>query len=284
MVFHAGRPSGLPIHPGGARAPDLRGEILTKHARPPVTADLDAVRTRPEDDGATPGTTGLVPGAGLGGPSTGGMTTIAVRSRLVLHRSRKRRGTSGGGDGGPPTGDLFGDDELSAIEKRYQGGITAVEVVDLFVRRGVRFSEATFRKYVQQGLVPRSRRIGRKGKHRGSLGVYPPRTVRRVNAIKRLMAEGHTIEEIQEQFLRFTNTFEAIEENLDELFSQVAAEVAGPRFDTKAKKSLKRELAEARKSADELLLRLDGLTHRITGPSEDRYRTTGAAGSAEDLL
>lgn len=212
------------------------------------------------------------------------VATLAVRSKLVLHRSRKRRGSSGGAGGGPPTGELFRDDELAAIEERFRDGITAVQVVELFVARGVRFSEATFRKYVQQGLVPRSRRIGRKGKHRGSLGVYPARTVRRVNAIKRLMAEGHTIEEIQEQFLRFTDTVETIEANLGELFSEIADEVAGPRFDTKVKKNLKRELAEARKSADDLLARLGGLTKQITGPSEDRYRTTGAAGSAEDLL
>ena len=46
--------------------------------------------------------------------------------------------------------------------------------------KGVRLSEATFRKYVQAGLLPRSKRVGRKGKHRGSQGLYPVEAVRRI--------------------------------------------------------------------------------------------------------
>ena len=35
----------------------------------------------------------------------------------------------------------------------------------------MKFSEATLRKYVQLGLLPRSVRVGRKGKHQGSQGI-----------------------------------------------------------------------------------------------------------------
>lgn len=159
-----------------------------------------------------------------------------------------------------------------------------MQIVDIFVSRGVRFSEATFRKYVQQGLVPRSRRVGRKGKHRGSLGMYPARCVRRVNAIKRLMGEGYTIEQIQEQFLRFTDVIESLEEGLGEVFTLLGTEAQSPRFDAKARRDLKRDIDEARQTADDLLRRIDSLTRRTQAPGEDQFRSTGAAGSAEDLL
>ena len=154
----------------------------------------------------------------------------------------------------------------------------------MFASRGIRFSEATFRKYVQQGLLPRSKRVGRKGKNRGSMGVYPAKTVRRINAIKRLMADGYTIEEIQDQFLRHTDLIETLEENLGELLARFETELHGPRFDNKARRDLKRELSEAKKTADDLLKRIDGLSRRIVAPDDQRYRSTGAAGSAEDLL
>lgn len=173
---------------------------------------------------------------------------------------------------------------MAALEESYADGITAPQVVDIFASRGIRFSEASFRKYVQQGLLPRSRRVGRKGKHRGSMGVYPAKTVRRINTIKRLMGEGYTIEEIQDRFLRFTDVLENLEEGVSELFSRLEEEVAGPRFDKQTRRSMTRELREARRSADELLERLDDLTRRAAQPRGDEYRNTGAAGSAEDLL
>jgi DNA-binding transcriptional MerR regulator len=209
-----------------------------------------------------------------------------VARELAPYRRRRGGGASGGGRSGGSSGKkgLLSDAELAGIEQTYAEGITAVQVVDIFTSRGVRFSEASFRKYVQQGLLPRSRRVGRKGKHRGSMGVYPAKTVRRINTIKRLMGEGHTIEEIQEQFLRYADALEVLEEGFSELFSRLEEEVAGPRFDIQSRRSMTRELREARESADELLGRLDELTRRAAQPRGDEYRNTGAAGSAEDLL
>jgi DNA-binding transcriptional MerR regulator len=179
---------------------------------------------------------------------------------------------------------LLSDAELTEAEEAHPDGITAAQVVDLFVSRGIRFSEATFRKYVQQGLLPRSRRVGRKGKHRGSMGVYPAKTVRRVNAVKQLMQDNYTIEEIQQQFLRFTDVVETIEEGVSEIFLRLEAELQDERFDKPTRRALKRELGDAKKSADDLRRRLDGLARRIAEPRGDRYENTGAAGSAEDLL
>jgi DNA-binding transcriptional MerR regulator len=208
-----------------------------------------------------------------------------VAQVLAAHRSRRESGGSGrGGSGGSSRGGLLSDRELSEIEQAHPDGITAVQIVDVFTSRDVRFSEATFRKYVQQGLLPRSRRIGRKGKHRGSLGVYPAKTVRRINAIKRLMLDGYTIEEIQEQFLRYTDAIESLEEGFSEILARFDEEVESPRFDNREKRNLKREIAEAKKTADDLVRRIEGLSQRVSRSRSDSYRGTGAAGSAEDLL
>ncbi len=215
----------------------------------------------------------------------GARRASALVASLAAHSRRSGGGGGGrGGSGSSSKKGLLSDEELRELEAAHPDGITAVQAVDIFVSRGVRFSEATFRKYVQQGLLPRSRRVGRKGKHRGSMGMYPARTVRRINAIKRLMGEGHTIEEIQEQFLRFTDIIESLEEGLGEVLSRFDKEAQSPRFDAKTRRDLKREIDEARKTADDLLERIDGLARRTQAPSKDHYRSTGAAGSAEDLL
>ena len=208
----------------------------------------------------------------------------AVARVLAAYTRRSGKGGGGGGGRGPARKGLLSDDELRAIEAAHPEGITSVQVVDVFSSRGIRFSEATFRKYVQQGLLPRSRRVGRKGKHRGSLGVYPARTVRRINAIKRLMDDGFTIEEIQEHFLRFTEAIEQLEEGFTEVFARLEGQAQTPRFDTRARKSLEKDIGEARRDADELMRRIDGLARRATTPPEDRFPGTGAAGGAEELL
>ncbi len=212
------------------------------------------------------------------------VTGLRAAVRLAESRRGGGGGSRGGGSGGRRDRAFLSEEELKEVEATYADGISAVEVVDVFASRGIRFSEATFRKYVQQGLLPRSKRVGRKGKNRGSMGVYPAKTVRRVNAIKRLMAEGYTIEEIQAQFLRHTDLIESIDENVGELLQRFAEEIQGPRFDSRTRRSLERELSEARKVADDLLKRIAGLSRRVAAPERERFRSTGAAGSAEDLL
>src|SRR3712207_1701644 len=79
---------------------------------------------------------------------------------------------------------LLDEEEIAEIERAWPNGLTSRQIVDVFESRGIRFSEATLRKYVQLGLLPRSVRVGRKGKHRGSCGLYPANVVRRVNLVK----------------------------------------------------------------------------------------------------
>src|SRR5512136_2255248 len=117
--------------------------------------------------------------------------------------------------------EFLSDHEIDRLERERSGGITSGEVVRLFEARGARLSASTFRKYVQLGLLPRSRRVGRKGKHTGSTGLYPVSVVRRVAAIKRMMAEGYTLEDIRGSFVTVANRLEDVEKGLAELVAEL---------------------------------------------------------------
>jgi len=178
--------------------------------------------------------------------------------------------------------------ELVEIERRNPEGLSAAQIVETFRIRGLKLTEATFRKYVQLGLLPRSRRVGRKGKHQGSMGLYPASAVRRISEIKRMMAESYTIEEIQRAFLRFTGDIEAVERGLKELFTNFTRELRAPELDAARRKTLTREIEDARKVADDLIGRIENLERQITQPLERAARarvfSSGAAGGAGDLL
>ncbi|MGQ0504333.1 MAG: MerR family transcriptional regulator, partial [Myxococcaceae bacterium] len=68
-------------------------------------------------------------------------------------------------------------DQIDRVERDFPNGVPSKVILEIFRPKGVRLSEATFRKYVQAGLLPRSRRVGQKGKHRGSQGLYPVESV-----------------------------------------------------------------------------------------------------------
>jgi DNA-binding transcriptional MerR regulator len=218
--------------------------------------------------------------------STGTVVPFRAHRRPVLADLAQRRDDdpprTGAAGGAPSRTELLREEELRAIEGTYAEGITAVQIVDVFTSRGIKFSEASFRKYVQQGLLPRSKRVGRKGKHRGSLGVYPAKTIRRINAVKQLMADGYTIEEIQGQFLLYTDLVEGVAEHLTELWQRLGADVA--RLEPAQRRGLERELADARRDGDRVVERLGELTRRVAAPRTDSLRLAGAAGGAEDLL
>jgi len=194
-----------------------------------------------------------------------------------------RRDDEAPSSSGPATrAALLKEEELRAIEGAYPDGITAAQIVDAFTSRGIRFSEASFRKYVQQGLLPRSRRVGRKGKNKGSLGVYPPKTVRRINTVKQWMVDGHTIEEIQGQFLLYTDLVEGVAESLATLWTRLGADAE--RLPERDRREVAKDLVDARRDGDRVLDRLDQLTRRVAAPRTDSLRLAGAAGGAEDLL
>src|SRR5687768_7854638 len=173
--------------------------------------------------------------------------------------------------------------QIRAIEAQSPEGLSSQQLVAAFEGQGVKFSEANLRRYVQLGLVPRSRRVGQKGKHLGSHGVYPVRSVRRINTIKKLMAERYTIEEIQAKFLSFKDSIETLDEALEDLRSQSESrlenEARSPR-----REQLYDELRSIKAAADELLSgvhRLEKLL--ISGSAAVRPRGGGAASPTELL-
>ncbi|ABC82240.1 putative transcriptional regulator, MerR family [Anaeromyxobacter sp. K] len=149
--------------------------------------------------------------------------------------------------------DFLRNDEIARLERERAGGITSGEVVRLFESRGARLSAATFRKYVQLGLLPRSRRVGRKGKHTGSTGLYPVSVVRRIALIKRMMAEGYTVEDIRGSFVTVRNRLEDVEQGLHALLAELAEKArAHPR-----RKRFEDELVQAERQLKRALGRIE---------------------------
>ena len=128
----------------------------------------------------------------------------------------------------------FTDRELADFERRHTTGVTVQQLVDAF---GGRLTEATFRKYVQVGLLPRSVRVGRTGKNRGSQGLYPATVARRIEFVRRLMAEGHTIEAIQRDFLFARGELEELDRAVERAVTALSRQV-GERGDELAKRKL----------------------------------------------
>ena len=159
-------------------------------------------------------------------------------------------------------------DDFDSLEAEHPQGISATQIVDFFAPRGVKLAQATFRKYVQLGLLPRSRRVGRKGKHSGSTGLYPVAVVRRIALIKRMMAEGYTVEDIRGSFVTVRNRLEDVEQGLSDLVAAIAAKArAHPR-----RRRFEVELVKAERAARSALRRME----RVGGA----VATIGAAGAA----
>ncbi len=159
---------------------------------------------------------------------------------------------------------LLAPDEIERLERERGGGISSREVVRLFEAKGARLSASTFRKYVQVGLLPRSRRVGRKGKHTGSSGVYPIEVVRRVNLIKRMMAEGMTIEDIRGSFVALKNRLDDVERG----FSALLGELSRKARQHPQRRQMELELGRAEREVRDALARIERVGGKVArGPA-----------------
>ena len=170
--------------------------------------------------------------------------------------------------------EILGPDEIARIEREYPAGLPSRVILEIFRPHGVRLSEATFRKYVQAGLLPRSRRVGRKGKHRGSQGVYPVEAVRRINAIKKMMAEGLTLEDIKKSFVFFKNHIDQVERGLDEVLDGFQAELTGRPFGREIRRELEGRLEELRRRSEDLVRDVARLGSAVTAQAPFKDATT----------
>lgn len=159
------------------------------------------------------------------------------------------------------------EEELDEFEKRHPNGISSNEIVEVFEQRGLKFSEATLRKYVQLGLLPRSIRVGRKGKHKGSQGMYPASIVRQIQEIKRLLAENKTIDEIRNEYFLLRSDIETVEQSTERLFDRVETAIEGKTNDATAE-AMRRDLRAARDAADDLLERLRTIEGRLASRAD----------------
>ncbi|KYF85317.1 hypothetical protein BE17_03285 [Sorangium cellulosum] len=154
------------------------------------------------------------------------------------------------------------EDVLDRIEREHAQGITSSDILELFAAHGIKFSEATLRKYVQLGLLPRSVRVGRKGKHQGSQGMYPATVVRQVQRIKEMMAQDYTIEEIQREFLFVRGDIEELERAMTKVFNALRDAAKERRSETSGR-AIAQDLASAETLARELVAKLSLIEERL---------------------
>lgn len=154
----------------------------------------------------------------------------------------------------------FTEEKLEEFERTYPQGLSVQQVVEAFGQHGEPLTEATFRKYVQLGLLPRSVRVGRKGKHRGSQGLYPATVVRRIDTIRRLMAQGFTIEEIQNKFFFIRGDLEDLRRCLERVYAAIERQLTRRGGDALAE----RQLEQARALGAELIQMLGQLEQRMS--------------------
>ena len=158
---------------------------------------------------------------------------------------------------------LFSEDELVAIETANPDGMSSGDIVELFASRGTKFSEATFRKYVQLGLLPRSRRVGSKGKHKGSKGIYPVGVVRQINEIKQMMSQDYTIEDIRRHFVFVGGEIEELRNLFGRIFGRLEESFASDEEGAFSIAGLHREIVEAENDAKALVVKIEETSGRL---------------------
>lgn len=151
---------------------------------------------------------------------------------------------------------------LDRIERDHPEGLSSQQILDLLNGNGIKLTEATLRKYVQLGLLPRSVRVGKKGKHQGSQGFYPARVVRQIVRIREMMADDLTIEQIQKEFLFVRGDIEELERTLTKVF-QAMEDAARERASEAAGQGALGELKSARRLAGELVDKLTSIESRL---------------------
>ncbi|HEY0468067.1 MAG TPA: hypothetical protein VGC79_27900 [Polyangiaceae bacterium] len=158
---------------------------------------------------------------------------------------------------------MIDDPTLSQLERKYAAGLSSVEILDVFASHDVSLSEATLRKYVQLGLLPRSVRVGRKCKHQGSQGVYPVSVIRQILRIKQMMAESYTIDQIQREFLFIRNDVEQLEQMLSRIFKKLEG-VLKERKQERSAQAVHRDVLDARGISKDLMARLVAIEDKLT--------------------
>jgi DNA-binding transcriptional MerR regulator len=161
--------------------------------------------------------------------------------------------------------ELLETEQSSDLERSHPSGMSVQQIVDACAAQGERLTEATFRKYVQLGLLPRSVRVGKKGKHRGSQGLYPASIVGQLQRIRKLMAQGFTIDEIRSRFSFLSSDIGELKKELGRVMGQLDGTLGGRAGAPATGDSLlKREIEEAHRLANLFIEKLRDIERRLT--------------------
>ncbi len=155
----------------------------------------------------------------------------------------------------------WSEDELAKIEAEHPEGLAAAEIISLLDGMGVRFSEASLRKYVQLELLPRSVRVGHRGRQGGSQGQYPVEILRQILEIKKLLSEGKGIEEIRSKALLIQHEIDNLEANIRRVFEGIERALESG-SDEVTREQCRREMREAKAAAADLVRRLRAVEGR----------------------
>ena len=155
------------------------------------------------------------------------------------------------------------DETIAKLESAHPSGLSSQAILDTLDATKFKISEATLRKWVQLGLLPRSVRVGRKGKHQGSQGLYPASVVRQIKRIKEMMTQGYTIEEIQREFLFARSDIEETERTITRAIDGLEKAIQ-ERAGAVVAKSLERDVADARELSNRLVDRLTEIERKLT--------------------
>lgn len=167
---------------------------------------------------------------------------------------------------------ILNDEELSRIEKAHPRGFTSTEILAVFAEYQLVLSESSLRKYVQLGLLPRSVRIGRKGKHQGSQGIYPVGVVRQILRIKDMMAQDYTMEQISREFLFVRSDLQLVEQTLGQIFTKIE-QVIRARKPLGAPQTIQRNVSDAQVLSKDLMTRLRSIESRLMTPPSFKHAT-----------
>lgn len=138
---------------------------------------------------------------------------------------------------------------IAEIERAHPAGLSSKEILEVLQVRGEHLTEATLRKYVQLGLLPRSKRVGEKGKHRGSRGIYPVEVIRRIGEIRRSMSSGATLEQLARAQSAVQGRLSTARACLDEVLAAAEADLEGRHLGRGARSGLRSDFALLRRQA-----------------------------------
>jgi DNA-binding transcriptional MerR regulator len=150
--------------------------------------------------------------------------------------------------------------DIAEIERAHASGLSSKQILELLESHGEHLTEATLRKYVQLGLLPRSRRVGEKGKHRGSRGIYPVEVIRRIDEIRRAMNGGDTLETLARATQAVRARLAAARVSVGEVLDAAETDLGARNFERTNRKPLESELSRLGKQAQAWLKAMEKWT------------------------